>query len=198
MPIESEQPDEPPCLRDRPFQSDRNHTQPRADVPSRSRSAKKLGYEPAEVDALPSAVTESFCGVGNPFSLGDPEPGQIILDLGCGAGFDTLLAAKKVSPNGKVIGLDMTPKMVAKARHNLLGVSNVMFLLGEIESLPIMDASVDLVISNGVLNLCPDKPRVLGEIFRVLKSGGRLQMADILLEPHVTPEEVAVKGSWSD
>ena len=163
-------------------------------------SAKKLGYEPAEVDALPSSVTESFCGVGNPFSLGEPEPGQTVLDLGCGAGFDTLLAAKKVSPNGTVIGIDMTPEMVAKARHNasLLGVSNVMFLLGEIESLPITDASVDLVISNGVLNLCPDKPRVLGAIFRVLKSGGRLQMADILLEPNVTPEELAVKGSWSD
>src|ERR1017187_7086302 len=124
-------------------------------------SAKKLGYEPAEVDALPSSVTESFCGVGNPFSLGEPEPGQTVLDLGCGAGFDTLLAAKKVSPNGKVIGIDMTPEMVAKARHNvsLLGVSNVMFLLGEIESLPLPDSSVDLVISNGVLNLCPDKPR---------------------------------------
>ena len=95
------------------------------------KSAKKLGYEPAEVDALPSAVTESFCGVGNPFSLGEPEPGQIVLDLGCGAGFDMLLAAKKVSPNGKVIGIDMTPEMVAKACHNaLLGVSNVMFLSG--------------------------------------------------------------------
>jgi arsenite methyltransferase len=163
-------------------------------------SAKKLGYDAAEVDALPSAVTESFCGVGNPFSLGEPEPGQIVLDLGCGAGFDALLAAKKVSPNGKVIGIDMTPEMIAKAHHNasLLGVSNVMFLRWEIESLPIRDASVDLMISNGVLNLCPDKPRVLGEIFRVLKPGGRLQMADILLQPHVTPEEVAVKGSWSD
>ena len=163
-------------------------------------SAKKLGYDPAEVYALPSAVTESFCGVGNPFSLGEPEPGQSVLDLGCGAGFDALLAAKKVSPNGKVIGVDMTPEMVAKACHNasLLGLSNVEFLLGEIEVLPLPNASFDLVISNGVLNLCPDKQRVLGEVFRVLKSGGRLQMADILLEPHVTPEEVALKGSWSD
>jgi arsenite methyltransferase len=163
-------------------------------------SAKKLGYVPAEVDLLPSAVTESFCGVGNPFSLGEPEPGQILLDLGCGAGFDTLVAARRVGTGGKVIGLDMTPEMVGKARRNaaLIGVSNVMFLLGEIESLPLQDASVDLVISNGVLNLCPDKPRVLGEIFRVLKSGGQLQMADILLEPKIKPEEVAGKGSWSD
>jgi len=163
-------------------------------------SAKKLGYDLCEVDALPSAVTESFCGVGNPFSMGEPQPGQTILDLGCGAGFDTLLAAKKVGPNGKVIGIDMTPEMVAKVRHNasLLGVTNVEFIQGEIESLPLPDASADLVISNGVFNLCPDKPQVLGEVFRVLKPGGRLQMADILLEPHVTPEEVASKGSWSD
>jgi arsenite methyltransferase len=162
-------------------------------------SAKRLGYQVAEVDSLLSAVTESFCGVGNPFSLGDLEPGQTIVDLGCGAGFDTLLAARRVETSGKVIGVDMTPEMVGKARRNasLLGVTNVMFLLGEIESLPLQDASVDLVISNGVLNLCPDKPRVLGEIFLVLKPGGRLQMADILLEPKITPEEVAVKGSWS-
>ena len=163
-------------------------------------SAKKLGYQPAEVDALPSAVTESFCGVGNPFSLGDPQPGQTVLDLGCGAGFDTLLAARRVGASGKVIGVDMTPEMIAKARTNasLLGVTNVAFIQGAIEALPLPDSSVDLVISNGVFNLCPDKPRVLREVFRVLKPGGRLQMADILLEPHVTPEEVATKGSWSD
>jgi arsenite methyltransferase len=163
-------------------------------------SAKKLGYEPAEVDSLPSAVTESFCGVGNPFSLGELEPGQTVVDLGCGAGFDTLLAARRVGTCGKAISLDMTPEMVGKARRNasLLGVTNVMFLVGNIESLPLQDSSFGLVISNGVLNLCPNKPRVLGEVFRVLESGGRLQMADILLEPHVTPEEVASKGSWSD
>ena len=178
-----------------------------ADTPNQERkfpvgpeSAKKLGYVYAEVDALPSAVTESFCGVGNPFLLGDPRPGQTVLDLGCGAGFDALLAARKVFPNGQVIGLDVTPQMVGKAHDNAskLGASNVDFLLGAIESIPLPDSSVDLAISNGVLNLCPDKPRVLGEVFRVLKAGGRLQMADILLEPHVTPEELALKGSWSD
>lgn len=163
-------------------------------------SAKKLGYEPEQVDALPSAVTESFCGVGNPFSMGKPQPGQVVLDLGCGAGFDTLLSARRVGARGKVIGVDMTPEMIAKARTNasLLGMMNVAFVLGEIENLPLPDSSVDLVISNGVLNLCPIKPRVLSEVFRVLKPGGRLQMADILLEPQVTPEEVATKGSWSD
>src|SRR5271157_800678 len=163
-------------------------------------SAKKLGYDLCEVDALPSAVTESFCGVGNPFLLGQPLPDHRVLDLGCGAGFDTLLAAQMVGPNGKVIGVDVTPQMIVKARNNAesLGLMNVEFVLGEIEDLPIPDASFDLVISNGVFNLCPDKPRVLSEVFQVLKPGGRLQMADILLELHVTPEEVASKGSWSD
>jgi SAM-dependent methyltransferase len=163
-------------------------------------SAKKLGYDPAEVDALPASVTESFCGVGNPFLIGEPQPGQTVVDLGCGAAFDTVLAAKRVGASGKVIGVDMTPEMIAKARSNgeNLGLMNVELLLGEVESLPLADSSVDLVIVNGVFNLCPDKPGVLREVFRVLKSGGRLQMADILLEPHVTPEEVGSKGSWSD
>lgn len=163
-------------------------------------SARRLGYDASEIDTLPASLTESFCGVGNPFTLGEPQPGHTVLDLGCGAGFDTLLAAKKVGPKGKVIGIDMTPEMLAKACHNasLLGVMNVEFLLAGIESLPLQEASVDLVMSNGVFNLCPDKPGVLAEVFRVLRPGGRLQMADILLEPHVTPEEVATKGSWSD
>ena len=163
-------------------------------------SAKKLGYDPCEVDALPSAVTESFCGVGNPFLLGQPLPDHRVLDLGCGAGFDTLLAAQMVGPNGKVIGVDMTAEMIVKARINAenLGVMNVELVLGAIEHLPLPDASFDLVISNGVFNLCPDKPRALSEVFQVLKPGGRLQMADILLELHVTPQEVASKGSWSD
>jgi SAM-dependent methyltransferase len=163
-------------------------------------SAKRLGYDPAEVDCLPSSVTESFCGVGNPFLIGELQAGQNVLDLGCGAGFDALLAAHRVGPNGQVIGADMTPQMIAKARNNAenLGLMSVEFILGEIEDLPLPNASFDLVISNGVFNLCPDQPRVLSEVFRVLKPGGRLQMADILLEPHVTAAEVATKGSWSD
>jgi ubiquinone/menaquinone biosynthesis C-methylase UbiE len=159
-----------------------------------------LGYDAAEVDTLPASVTESFCGVGNPFLLCEPQPSQTVLDLGCGAGFDSLLAARRVGTSGKVTGVDMTPEMIAKARSGAesLGMMNVELVLGEIEALPLADSSVDLVISNGVFNLCPDKPRVLSEVFRVLKLGGRLQMADILLEPHVTPEEVASKGIWSD
>jgi arsenite methyltransferase len=168
--------------------------------PVGSQSAKRLGYDPAEVGALPYSVTESFCGVGNPFLMGEPQPNQTILDLGCGAGFDALLAAQRVGRNGKVIGIDMTPTMLAKARTNaeILAVSNVEFVLGHIEDVPLPVNSFDLVISNGVFNLCPDKPRVLAEVFRVLKPNGRLQMADILLEPHVTLEEMATKGTWSD
>jgi len=163
-------------------------------------SAKKLGYDASEVDSLPLSVTESVCGVGNPFLLGQPLPGERVLDLGCGAGFDTLMAARRVGITGKVIGVDMTAEMIVKARINaeILGVMNVELVLGAIEHLPLPDASFDLVISNGVFNLCPDKSRVLGEVFRVLKPGGRLQMADILLELHVTPQEVTSKGSWSD
>lgn len=163
-------------------------------------SAKRLGYDADEVEALPTSVTGSFCGVGNPFSLGEPQPRQWVLDLGCGAGFDAVLAARRVGPAGRAIGVDMTPGMIAKARHNaaVLGLDNLEFMMGEIERLPLPDASVDLVITNGVFNLCPDKPAVLSEVFRVLRPGGRLQMADILLEPQVTPEEVASKGTWSD
>jgi SAM-dependent methyltransferase len=168
--------------------------------PIGAESAKRLGYDAGEVDSLPSSVTESVCGVGNPFLVGQPLPGQTVLDLGCGTGFDTLLAAQRVSSNGKAIGVDMTHEMVSKGRANsdALGLTNVELILCEIETLPLADSSVDLVISNGVFNLCPDKARVLDEVFRVLKPGARLQMSDILLEPHVTPDEVASKGSWSD
>jgi arsenite methyltransferase len=163
-------------------------------------SAKKLGYDPREVEALPPSVTESFCGVGNPLGLGEVGPGQTVLDLGSGPGLDSLLAARRVGPTGKVVGVDLCPEMVEKARRNadLLGLRNVEFIQAQIEKLPLPDGSADVVISNGVFNLCPDKPVVLAEAFRVLRPGGRLQMADILLHDDVTPEEVAHKGEWSD
>ena len=113
---------------------------------------------------------------------------------------DTLHAARRVGLAGRCIGIDMTAAMIEKARKNAAaaGVGNVEFRQAEIERLPVDDGSVDLVISNGVFNLSTDKPRVLSEVFRVLRSGGRLQMADVLLEPQVTPEEAAKKGAWSD
>ena len=163
-------------------------------------SAKRLGYDAHEIDSLPPSVTESFAGVGNPLALGALRAGQIVLDLGCGAGLDSILAARRVAPRGKVIGVDFAAEMVEKAKRNAKGVGtpNVEFRQGEADALPVRDGSVDVVISNGVFNLCIDKPKVLSEAFRVLRPGGRIQMADILLEDDVTPEEVARKGTWSD
>ncbi len=163
-------------------------------------SAKKLGYDPNEIDTLPASVTESFCGVGNPLGLGEVLPGQTVLDLGSGAGLDSVLAARGVGPTGKVIGVDLCREMIEKARRNaeLLGLHNVEFVEAGIEKVPLPSGSVDVVISNGVFNLCPDKPTVLAESFRVLRPGGRLQMADILLHEDVTSEEVARLGEWSD
>ena len=162
-------------------------------------SAKQLGYGAREIDALPASVTESFAGVGNPLALGELRPGEIVLDLGSGAGLDSLLAARRVAPTGRVIGIDFGAQMVAKARFNAteIGVTNAYFHRGAVDALPVSDESVDVVISNGVFNLCLDKPAVLAEAFRVLRPGGRIQMADMLLEEGVTPAEVAQKGAWS-
>lgn len=163
-------------------------------------SAKRLGYDAPEIDSLPPSVTESFAGVGNPLALGELRAGQTVLDLGSGAGLDSILAARRVGPTGKVIGVDFAGEMVEKAKRNAeaVGATNAEFRQGEADALPLNDGSVDVVISNGVFNLCLDKPRVLAEAFRVLRPGGRIQMADILLEDDVTPEEVARKGTWSD
>jgi len=163
-------------------------------------SAKSLGYDPEAIDGLPVSVTESFAGVGNPLSLGEIRAGETVLDLGSGAGLDCILAAALVGVDGRVVGVDLTEKMIEKARRSVevVGLENVEFLYGEIEKLPLEEGIADVAISNGVFNLCPDKPTALTETARTLRSGGCLLMADILLEEHVTPEEVARLGTWSD
>jgi arsenite methyltransferase len=149
--------------------------------------ADMLGYDRSEVDALPDFAVDSFAGTGNPFSMGRLPLGADVLDLGCGAGFDTLLAARQVGPRGKVTGVDMTDAMLDKARRAAahLGLANVSLLRGYIEDLPVERESVDVVISNGVLNLTPDKLAVMREVHRVLRPGGRIQIADIVVHREV-------------
>lgn len=161
--------------------------------------AARLGYPAERVAALPDQVVESFAGVGNPFTWGDPAPGESVLDLGSGAGFDALQAAAMVGPAGKVIGVDMTPAMLDKSRENasLLGLTNAEFREGYLEELPVEDASIDLIISNGVLNLCPDKAAVLAEAFRVLKPGGRMQLSDTIVASAVPEDGKADINLWT-
>ena len=161
--------------------------------------ADRLGYPRDRVDALPDAVVESFAGVGNPFAWGDPAVGETVLDMGSGAGFDALLAAQAVGVNGRVVGVDMTRAMLDKARGNaiLLGLENAEFREGFLEALPVETASVDLVISNGVFNLCPDKESVFAEAFRVLKPGGRIQMSDIVVAKSVPSDAKEDVALWT-
>ena len=151
--------------------------------------AEDLGY-PDELSQVPEFVVESFAGVANPWSLGRIEPGKRVLDIGSGAGLDSLIAALQVGPEGSVTGIDMTPEMIENARRGAaeLGLTNVTFVEGEAERLPFDDSSFDVVISNGVIDLVPDKDAVFGEIHRVLVPGGRIQIADVTIQQPVSDE----------
>jgi SAM-dependent methyltransferase len=161
--------------------------------------AEMLGYPMAQVDIMPAQAVESFAGVGNPLALGPLHSGETVLDVGSGSGFDCFIAGQSVGPGGKVIGVDMTEAMLEKSRTTArqMGLNQVEFRHGFVEELPVPDASIDVVMSNGVINLCPDKYIVFAEIFRVLKPGGRLYLADIVVHKQVPDGAKANVDLWT-
>ena len=163
------------------------------------RLAAILGYPQEWIESLPAGAVASMAGTGNPFTLGEIQPGERVVDCGSGAGADALIAARIVGPTGRVIGIDMTPEMLAKARVSAseAGLTNVEFREGILEALPVETGWADIVISNGVLNLVPDKAAALAEIHRVLRPGGRLQAADIVLERPVSASSKQDVSLWT-
>lgn len=161
--------------------------------------AAMLGYPGEVVAALPPGTVDSFAGTGNPFLFGDLHPGEVVVDIGCGAGFDTLIAATHVGPAGKVVAVDMTAEMRAKAVAGAreMGLHHVDVKDGFAENLPVGDGFADVLISNGVINLCPDKQAVFREMYRVLKPGGRIQVGDILVHKEVPQEAKDDIELWS-
>ncbi len=161
--------------------------------------AEILKYPIDQVDAMPAHAVESFAGMGNPFSVGSIQPGETVMDVGSGSGFDCFIAGQAVGPRGKVIGVDMTDAMLTKSRATAsqMGLDQVEFRHGFAEDLPVPDASVDVAISNGVINLCPDKYKAFKEIFRTLKPGGRLFLSDVVAHRPVPDAAKANVDLWT-
>ncbi len=170
-----------------------------ADSVGRELTAAQRYYASADVETLPDSVTLASAGCGNPLAVAELREGERVLDLGSGGGIDCFLAARQVGVAGEVWGLDMTPDMVALARHNAgeLGLGNVRFRLGEIEDIPFADGHFDVIMSNCVINLSPDKPRVFAEAFRVLRAGGRFRVSDMVWTRPIPPEVAASRAEWA-
>jgi arsenite methyltransferase len=166
--------------------------------PTGKRGLKALHYDKSLIDKLPNAVAATYCGVGNPFSLGKINTGEQVLDIGCGAGVDTILASMMTGPTGNVVGVDIVPEMLQQGEKNLMMTDqkNVNFKKTSGEKLPYPVDTFDVVISNGVINLIPDKEAALAEIFRVLKPGGRLMMADQVDSGNVKKDIKARLANW--
>ena len=158
-----------------------------------------LGYGQKIVKLIPKPAIDSFCGVGNPFSLGPIHKGETVLDIGCGGGFDVIFAAIIVGPKGEVIGIDVTPEMLERSKKNLqeTSIENVTFRQATAEELPFPDNNFDVIISNGVFNLIPDKIKAFSEVFRVLKLSGRLMVADQILIGELSKEQKLSAESWA-
>jgi len=170
----------------------------RAVIGAHSTVAERL-YEPGQLALLPRGAIEQALGVGNPVRAAGLRPGEVVIDLGCGGGIDTILAARAVAPTGKAIGLDMLPEMLEVAARNAAeaGVRNVEWLSGEMEAIPLPEGSVDVVISNGVLNLSPRKSRAFAEVFRILRPGGRMVVADIVVDEELPTEVLTRAAAWA-
>jgi arsenite methyltransferase len=167
--------------------------------PSGRTGADALGYDPLFIREAPASLLNSFCGVGNPFSLGQIKPGGSVLDVGSGAGFDLYVAGRLTGQTGRVCGIDLTREMVDLARRGLAasGVNNIELVHVSSEEIPYSDHTFDTVISNGVINLSPCKQELFQEIFRVLKNGGKLQFADVVLEKELPDRLVGSAEAWS-
>ena len=159
---------------------------------------KKLGYDNQIIEDLPNSVADSFCGVGNPFSLGKIDSGAVVLDIGCGSGVDALIAAKLVGASGKVLGIDMTSEMIQKANANkeLMALDNVNFQVASVHDIADMDGGFDVIISNGVFNLIPDKDEALQKAYGLLKPGGRIFLCDQVLTGPLTTDLKQRVASW--